>query len=101
MKDPDPTTAANLGELTACLRQVHLLADKPSYRALEKQTVHASGFLPGTKLERVRLTRSVLGDMLCGRKLPRKAFLLAFVDACGIDIEKDRRWELAWDRLAP
>jgi 3-deoxy-7-phosphoheptulonate synthase len=101
MDDPDPTTAANLGDLAACLRQVHLLADKPAYRALEKQTIHVSGFLPGTKLERARLTRSVLGDMLCGRKLPRKAFLLTFVEACGIDLENDRRWEQAWDRLVP
>jgi 3-deoxy-7-phosphoheptulonate synthase len=101
MNDLDPTTAANLSELATCLREAHLLADKPSYRTLEKQTVLASGFLPGTKLERTRLTRSVLGDMLCGRKLPRKAFLLTFVEACGIDVENDPRWELAWDRLAP
>ena len=38
--------------------------------------------------------------MLLGRKFPRKAFLLTFIDACGIDLENDRRWEQAWDRLA-
>ena len=59
------------------------------------------GFLPGTRLKRIRLTRSTLSDVLVGRKFPRKAFLLTFVDACGIDLENDRGWEQAWDRLAP
>jgi CspA family cold shock protein len=52
-------------------------------------------------LKRVRLTRSTVSDVLLGRKFPGKAFLLTFVDACGVDLERDRRWEQAWDRLAP
>jgi hypothetical protein len=63
-------------------------------------TKHASEFLPGTQLKQVSLTRGTLTEMLQGRKLPGKAFLLTFVGACGIDIENDRRWEKAWDRLA-
>jgi type III pantothenate kinase len=40
--------------------------------------------------------------MLSGRKFPtRKEFFLTFVDACGVDLETDRRWEQAWDRLYP
>ena len=35
-----------------------------------------------------------------GVKFPKKAFLLTFVEACGVDVEADRRWEQAWDRLA-
>ncbi len=100
MDDLDPATAASLDDLAACLRHVHLRADQPTYRTLEQHTIHASGVLPGTQLKRVRLTRSVLSDVLLGRKFPRKAFLLTFVDACGVDIENDRRWEQAWDRLA-
>jgi hypothetical protein len=99
--DLDPATAGSLDELAACLRHVHLLADKPAYRALEHQTAREGGFLPGARLKRVRLTRSTLSDVLLGRKFPGKAFLLTFVDACGIDLEDDRRWEQAWDRLAP
>jgi hypothetical protein len=34
MDDFDPATAANLDELAACLRHVHLLADNPAYRTL-------------------------------------------------------------------
>ena len=100
MDEFDPATAASLDELAACLGHIHLRADKPTYRALEQQTIHANGFLPGTRLKRVRLTRSVLSDVLLGRKFPGKAFLLTFVDACGIDVENDRRWEQTWDRLA-
>ena len=55
---------------------------------------------PALGFKRVRLTRSTLSDVLLGRKFPSKAFLLTFVDACGIDLETDRRWEQAWDRLA-
>lgn len=100
MEDFDPSTAASLDDLAACLRHVHLLADKPAYRALEQQTAHQSGNLPGTRLARVRLTRSVLSDVLNGRKFPGKAFLLTFVHVCGIDLENDLRWEQAWNRLA-
>jgi len=100
MDDPDPTTATSLDELAACLRHVHLLADKPTYRALEQQTAREGGFLPGTRLRRARLARTAVSDMLLGRKFPGKAFLLTFVDACGVDLENDLRWEQAWNRLA-
>jgi CRP-like cAMP-binding protein len=96
----DPTTAGSLDALATCLRRLHLQADTPTYRSLDKQTVHANDFLPGTRLKRVRLTRSTLSDMLLGRKLPSKAFLLTFVEACGVQIENDPRWAQAWDRLA-
>ena len=91
MDDLDPTAAASLDDLATCLKQLHLRADRPTYRALEQQTARAGGFLPGTRLKRVRLTRSNLSDVLLGRKFPRKAFLLTFVDACGIDLENRPR----------
>jgi gluconokinase len=100
MDDLDPREAGNASELAACLRQVHLWAGKPSLRALERQTVRAGGFLPGTRLERVSLTRSTLSDVLLGRKFPGKAFLLTFIEACGIDLAADPRWAQAWDRVA-
>jgi len=49
----------------------------------------------------VRLGRTPLNDMLRGRKFPKKAFMLTFVYFCGIDLEVDRSWEDAWNRLAP
>jgi e3 binding domain/Tetratricopeptide repeat/SEC-C motif len=101
LDDLDPATAVSLDDLAACLKRVHLLADKPTFRALEQQTTHANGLLPGTRLKRARLTRTVISDVLLGRKFPGKAFLLTLVEACGVDLESDRRWEQAWDRLAP
>lgn len=96
----DPAEVASLEDLAECLHQLHVRADSPTFRALEQQTVHASRLLPGTQLERVRLGRSTLSAVLLGRKFPRKAFLLTFVAACGVNLENDRRWEQAWDRLA-
>jgi len=54
---------------------------------------------PFARLEQVTLGRTILSDVLLGRKFPSKAFLLTFVAKCGIDLETDRRWEQAWDRL--
>ena len=100
MNDPDPAQAASLEELAECLRQIYVRADRPSLRQLEERTKFANGLLPGTHLERVRLGRTSLNDVLRGLKFPRKAFLLTFVEALNVDLEVDRRWEQAWDRLA-
>ena len=99
MVSANPEQATSRGELAECLRHLHITADRPSYRTLEQETAHAGGKFPGTRLERVRLGRSTVADVLAGRKFPGKAFLLTFVEACGIDIKNDRRWEQAWDRL--
>lgn len=100
MNDPDPTQAASLEDLADCLRQLHLRAARPSLRELEARTNHTHGLLPGTSLGRVSLRRTALSDVLRGYKFPRKAFLLTFVEALGVDLEADSRWEQAWDRLA-
>ena len=88
MDEHDPATAASLDDLAACLKHVHLCADRPTYRTLEQQSTRENGFLPGTRLKKVRLTRTTVSDVLAGRKFPGKAFLLTFVDACGIDLEQ-------------
>ncbi len=100
MNDLDPSQATSLEELVRCLQQLHIRADRPSFRVLEDRTKHANGVLPGTRIQRVPLRRSTLGSVLHGQLFPRKAFLLTFVEACGVDLETDRRWEQAWDRLA-
>jgi hypothetical protein len=100
MNDPDPTQVASLEGLAECLRQLHIRADRPSFRELEDRTKHANGLLPGTSLKRVRLGRTTLNDVLRGFKFPRKAFLLTFVEALHVDLKADRRWEQAWDQLA-
>ena len=101
MDDLDPAKATSLDDLAACLRHVRLCADQPAYRALEQQSLRIGGLLPGTRLKRARLTRSTVSEVLRGRKFPSKAFLLTFVDVCGVDLENDPRWGQAWDRIAP
>ena len=100
MNDLDPAQAASVDDLAKCLQQLHVRADSPSYRTLEDRTKHANGLLPGTKIERVPLRRTTLSEVLRGEVFPRKAVLLTFVEVCGINLETDRRWEQAWDRLA-
>jgi hypothetical protein len=100
MNEPDPGQAASFEDLAACLHHLHVLADKPTSRALEKQTEHLNGLLPGTPLTRVPLRRNAISEVLQAKTFPRKAFLLTLVEALGIDLEADQRWEQAWNRLA-
>lgn len=97
MNDISPDAVTTFDELAAYLRQLYRTAGAPSYEALEEQTLQASGNLPGTKLRRVPLRRSPLSTMLAGQTFPRKSFLLSFVEACGVNLESDRRWGEAWD----
>jgi RNase P subunit RPR2 len=100
MNNLDPAQVGSLQELAECLRQLHIRADKPSLRELEDRTKHTSGLLPGTRLKRARLGRTTINEVLRGFKLPKKAFLLTLVEILNVDLEADRRWEQAWDRLA-
>ena len=93
MSDLDVAVVTTHTDLVACLEQLWIRADSPSYRDLEQRTSKLSGSkLPGTGLKRVRLGRSAIGGMLRGSAFPKKAFLLTFVEACGVDAAADRRW---------
>jgi serine/threonine protein kinase len=101
MNQPDPSRAVTVEDFARCLAKLHIWADAPSLRMLEQKTGTTTGRSLGDgQLKSVRLGRSSLNDVLNGRKFPRKAFLLTFVEACGVDPMTDRRWEEAWNRLA-
>lgn len=100
MNEIDLAEVATHGDLLTCLDRLYIRADSPSYRVLEQRSARLGGELPGTKLERVRLGRSAIGELLSGSTFPKKAFLLTFVEACGVDVTADRQWEQAWDRLS-
>ncbi len=87
--DLDPLDATTIAEFAACLRTVRLRAGNPSYRALQQWG----------ERHKIPLPRSTVQDALAGRRLPRKTLVLALVHACGIP-PSDRRWEIAWTRLA-
>jgi hypothetical protein len=101
MNIPDPLQAGAWEDLVECLRLLRIQADRPSLRTLETRTKRGSGELPGTRLKRVPLGRTAVGEVLAGQKFPGKAFLLTLVEACGVDLETDQRWAQAWDQLAP
>ncbi|MBE8523059.1 hypothetical protein ILP97_37150 [Amycolatopsis sp. H6(2020)] len=68
---------------------MRLRAGNPSYRTLQQWGAR----------NKIQLPRSTVQDALAGRRLPRKALVLGFVRACGVPVG-DRRWEIAWTRLA-
>jgi transcriptional regulator with XRE-family HTH domain len=88
--DLDLASANTREELSTLLRTVHLRADKPSLRTLETQSRH--GPTP--------LSKTVVSEMLRGTRFPRKAVMLAFLEACGIRGDPLEPWLRTWDRLA-
>ncbi|MDF5758395.1 hypothetical protein [Spongiactinospora sp. TRM90649] len=86
----DPTQAHTVADLAVCLRRAQLLAGNPSLRELEQRARRQGRSLP----------RSSTGDMLGGKRLPRKTMMLTFLQACGINPGEDPRWLVAWNRLA-
>lgn len=87
--DIDPLDATTVAEFAECLRKVRLRAGNPSYRTLQQWG----------ERNKVPLPRSTVQDALAGRRLPRKPLALGLIHACGIPVT-DRRWEIAWTRLA-
>jgi hypothetical protein len=85
----DPLDATSVADFAECLRAVRLRAGNPSYRTLEQWGAR----------NKIPLPRSTVQDALAGRRLPRKTLVLGLVRACGIPTS-DRRWEIAWTRLA-
>jgi hypothetical protein len=87
--DIDPTTATTPEELAHCLQRLRTRNDL-SYRELESWGQERDQPLP----------RTTVLEVLHGRRFPKKSFLLAFIEACGVDPVTDTRWERAWNRLS-
>lgn len=77
-------------ELATAIRQVHLRADRPSLRILEARTRHST----------TPLSKTALAEMLNGARFPRKAMLLSFLGACGVQGAAVDPWQRAWERAA-
>jgi hypothetical protein len=87
--DIDPTTATTQADLARCLRRLRARSGNISYRELESWGKEHDQPLP----------RTTLLEVLHGRRFPKKTFLLALVEACGVDPAADTRWERAWNRI--
>lgn len=89
-EDLDLASVNSWEELSALLRTVHLRADKPSLRTLEARSRRSA----------TPLSKTVVSEMLRGTRAPRKAVVLAFLQACGIQDERMEPWLRAWERIA-
>jgi transcriptional regulator with XRE-family HTH domain len=94
--DAPQTDDLDLGAVTgrdgllALLQTVYLRADRPSLRVLEARTRHGA----------VPLSKTVASELLRGERFPRKAVMLAFLQACGVPGERLEPWQRAWERIA-
>lgn len=82
--DIDPTPARSLEDFACDLRRLKVRAGL-SFRQLEKRGKP--------------LSRSTVSDVLHGKRLPSKELLHAFIKACSVDPDADKRWEATRIRL--
>lgn len=88
--DLDLTSVSSRDELAALLRVVYVRADKPSLRDLEVRTRHGE----------THLSKTVLSEMLRGVRFPRKAVMVTFLRACGVQDDHLEAWRRVWERIA-
>jgi transcriptional regulator with XRE-family HTH domain len=88
--DLDLASVTTPEELTALLRIVHLRADKPSLRDLQAKTRHRA----------TPLSKTVVSEMLRGIRNPRRAVMVSFLLACGVQDDHIEPWLRAWERIA-
>ncbi len=77
-------------DLADRLRLVRIWADNPSLRTLETRARRHGD----------QLSKTVAGEMLKGVRRPRKAVMVAFLEACGVPDDKIGSWQRTWDRVA-
>jgi hypothetical protein len=88
--DLDFDAARTRDDLAALLYTAYIRADKPSLRTLEARTRH--GATP--------LSKTAVAEMLRGVRFPRKAVMIAFLGACGVQDDGMESWRRAWERIA-
>ncbi|SCL29549.1 FtsK/SpoIIIE family protein [Micromonospora pallida] len=93
----DPAqVGTSLEEFCVLLRRLHVRAGRTSYRELEKWA--REQYLAGRR--EITLTRQGISEALTGKRLPSKAFVESFVQACGVPAEHRHAWISAWARVA-
>jgi transcriptional regulator with XRE-family HTH domain len=88
--DLDLASVTTPEDLTTLLQIVHLRADKPSLRDLQAKTRHRA----------TPLSRTVVSEMLRGIRKPRRAVMVSFLLACGVQDDHIGPWLRAWERIA-
>ncbi len=72
------------------MRMLRARADMPAYRDMEKRALDSGRSLP----------RTTLSEVLNGKRFPTKAFLITFIQLCGVPPEQQGVWQQAWNRLS-
>jgi hypothetical protein len=92
----DLSTAETVDQLAAQLRRIHIRAGKVPYRQIEMWADEQR------KVGRsdVWLTRSAISEVLTGKRLPSRAFLINFLTACDVSPTDLQSWISAWERIA-
>jgi hypothetical protein len=92
----DPAGLTSLDDLADALRGLHQRSGELSLRDLERwaRKQQQAGRAD------VRLTRTTVSEVLAGRRLPSRAFLSAFLEACGVvGADVQRPWLEARARI--
>ena len=88
--DLDLDAVSTRDDLASLLRTVHVRADEPSLRTLEARTRHSATVL----------SKTTVAEMLKAVRFPRKAVMLSFLRACGVQDDALESWQRAWERVA-
>lgn len=83
-------------QLAESLRRLHLRAGERSLRELERWAHEQQR----AGRPAVQLTRTTVSEVLGGRRTPSPAFLISFLEACGVNAEDRRPWLEARARVA-
>jgi transcriptional regulator with XRE-family HTH domain len=97
---PDPSQVSTAAELAHFLKAVHIWAGAPSYRSLERRTAELRRLesRSGSRVYEAGpfLSKSAIGSMLKGTKIPSYENYRMFLQACGVrNVEPS---VLAWQR---
>jgi transposase-like protein len=87
--DLDLASVTTQEELVDLLKKVHLRADAPSLRMLERKT----------RLDPRPLSKTTVSEVLRGVRRPSKAVMVAFLQACGVPDDQVEPWRRAWDKI--
>lgn len=89
--DLDLDAVRTLDDLVDLLCHVRTLAGEPSFRNLETRTKSTPTFV----------SKTVVGEILGGKRFPKMDVMEALLQACGVPEDDLQPWRQAWRRLAP
>ncbi|WP_155343906.1 TY-Chap domain-containing protein [Acrocarpospora pleiomorpha] len=92
IEDLDLESVTTREDLAVALRELHVRADSPSLRYLERWAASHQGA--------AALSKATVSDMLRGIRFPRRAVLETFVEACGVPAQQLAPWRRAWTKIA-